>query len=97
LRIAIFGLGVLAVISLGFILLPHATIRLPLQQRIQSQNINLIVDPHITAVSVSGEIPAARYEKPFMYPVQRSAADRQIYPADMPLERWSSRIFPLWR
>jgi len=63
LRIAIFGLGVLAVISLGFILLPHATIRLPLQQRIQSQNINLIVDPHITAVSVSGEIPAARYEK----------------------------------
>lgn len=57
-RLAIFSIGVAAVLALGIFLLPGATVILKPVQKDQNISMNLIIDPKLASPSMSGQIPA---------------------------------------
>lgn len=57
-RLAIFTIGVMAVLALGTFLLPGATVTLKPVQKDQNISMNLIIDPNLASPSMSGQIPA---------------------------------------
>lgn len=57
-RLGAFTLGVLAVLALGFLFLPHAEITLSPETRIQSLTIPVTADPALKTVVITGSVPA---------------------------------------
>lgn len=57
-RLAAFTLGVLAVLALGFLFLPHAEITLSPETRIQRLTIPVTADPALKSVVITGGVPA---------------------------------------
>jgi hypothetical protein len=57
-RLAVFSLGVLAVMSLAALLLPTAELHLPMQTRPQSISLTLQADPTVQEFNLAGAVPA---------------------------------------
>jgi hypothetical protein len=57
-RVGFFALGVLAVLTLALLFLPHAEITLSPESKIQSLPIPVVADPALKSVFIAGNIPA---------------------------------------
>lgn len=57
-RVGFFALGVLAVLTLAALFLPHAEITLSPESKIQSLSIPVAADPALNLVYITGNIPA---------------------------------------
>jgi hypothetical protein len=57
-RVGFFALGVLAVLTLAALFLPHAVITLAPESKIQSLPIPAVADPALKSVFIAGNIPA---------------------------------------
>ncbi len=57
-RIGAFALGVLAVLTLSSLFLPHAVITLSLESKVQSLTIPVTADPALKSVIITGGVPA---------------------------------------
>lgn len=57
-RIGSFALGVLAVLTLSLLFLPHAVITLSLESKIQSLTIPVTADPALNSIIITGGVPA---------------------------------------
>lgn len=60
LRILIFGMAVFSLIALLIFLLPHATIKISMEEKIQIKDLAISAQSELTTVSISGEIPARK-------------------------------------
>lgn len=59
-RLSLFIIGVLAVMSIGAILLPASTVKLNVKKETQEITLNVIANPEIENINLSGELPAYR-------------------------------------
>jgi hypothetical protein len=57
-RILIFGIAVFSLLAVLIVLLPHAVIKIPVQEKIQIKDLEITADPGIITLSISGVIPA---------------------------------------
>jgi hypothetical protein len=57
-RVGFFALGVLAVLTLALLFLPHAEITLSPESKIQNLTIPVVADPALKSVFIAGNIPA---------------------------------------
>ena len=59
-RVIMFTIGVLAFLSIGAIILPSATVKLNVKKETQEITIDVMSNPEIDRINLSGEIPARR-------------------------------------
>lgn len=59
-RVILFTIGVLAVFSIGAIILPSATVKLNVKKETQEITLDIMSNPEIDSINLSGEIPARR-------------------------------------
>ena len=57
-RVILFTIGVLAVFSIGAIILPSATVKLNVTKETQEITLDIMSNPEIDSINLSGEIPA---------------------------------------